>query len=159
MVAIVAVTKRETFTVPATGIGRKDYSQDVQYSVEPIVRSYQNAYLHDEVYAVLAGQTRTIDVQIPLQTVVLLYDFLASITSNRLIGFGVAAIDVAGGLANSIFLKAGYQAVPHHHSRGAPVFLTIRITLINYCDEDLDVAVTLAGVYTGVEEYHQRIAS
>ena len=153
-----ATQKKENFAVAATGVGRKDYSQQVEQSVEPIVRSYQNAYVHDEVYSVLAGQTRIIDVQIPSDTVVLLYDFLASTLSNRLIGFGVSAIDAVGGLVNPIFLKSGYQAVPHHHSRGAPVFMTIRLTLTNYCTIDIDISVTLAGVYTGVQEYHQQVA-
>ena len=154
-----AKIKQESFAISVTGVGRKDYSQQVEYSVEPIVRSYQNAYVFDEVYAVQAGQTRTIDVNIPADTVVLLYDFLASIPSNRLIGFQVLAIDVAGGLANSIFGKAEYQRVEHHHSRGAPVFLVIRLVLTNYCDVDLDINVSLAGVYTGVQEYHQLVAA
>jgi hypothetical protein len=150
---------RETFPVETTGVGRKDYSQQVEYSVEPIVRSYQNAYLLDEIYLVPAGSVRTIDVNIPSETVVLLYDFIASISRNCLLGFEVQAIDVAGGLANPIFSKADYQKVEHHHSRGAPVFLTIRIILTNYCTFDLDVSVTLAGIYTGVQEYHQSVAT
>lgn len=157
--AVVAKTKQEIFTVVPTGVGRKDYSEQVEYSVEPVVRSYQNAYTHDEVYTVPAGTTRTIDVAIPSNTVVLLYDFFASIFSNRLIGFEVRAVDVAGGLANPIFSKAEYQCVEHHHSRGAPVFLIIRIILTNYCPVNLDISVSLAGVYTSVEEYEQMVAT
>jgi len=153
------VASKEIFTVTPTGVGRKDYSLQAEYSVEPIVRSYQNPYVLDEIYSVLANSSRTIDVAIPADTVVLLYDFLASVPRNCLLGFEVDAIDVAGGLANAIFSKAEYQRVEHHHSRGAPVFLTIRIILTNYCSFAVDVSVSLAGVYTGVQEYYQRVAT
>jgi len=35
---------RETFTVETVGVGRKDYSQSVELSVEPEVRSHQYRY-------------------------------------------------------------------------------------------------------------------
>lgn len=153
-----AKIRQQTFTVVATGIGRKDYSQQVEVSVEPIIRSYQDSYVLDEVYTVDASSSRTIDITIPTDTVVLLYDFLASLTANRLLGFQVLALDSAG-VASSIFSKRGYQKVEHHHSRGAPVFLQVRIILTNHCDEDVTVYVTLVGIITGVEEYYQRIAT
>jgi hypothetical protein len=159
----VAKTKLESFNVAVAGVGRKDYSQDVQYSVEPIIRSYQLPYVLDEVYTVGAGQTRTIDVSIPSQqvgnrhySVVLLYDFLASCLANALIGFQVQAVD-ADGTVGSIFNKSGYQKVEHHHSRGAPVFRTIRIILTNYHSVALDINVSLHGVYTSREEYFMTV--
>lgn len=36
----------ETFTVGTTGVGRKDYSRDVQYSTEPIIRSRQLRFFY-----------------------------------------------------------------------------------------------------------------
>lgn len=134
-----------------------DYSQQVEYSVEPIVRSYQDSYVLDEVYTVSASSSRTIDVTIPVSTVVLLYDFLASCTKNQLLGFQVYALDSAG-LASSIFSKHGYQKVEHHHSRGAPVYAQIRIVLTNGCSVAIDVYVTIAGIVTGVEEYYQTVS-
>lgn len=150
--------RQQTFPVTATGVGRKDYSQQVEYSVEPVVRSYQSSYVLDEVYTVSASSTRTINVAIPISTVVLLYDFLASCTANRLLGFQVYALDTTG-LVSSIFSKHGYQKVEHHHSRGAPVFAQIRIVLSNTCDTPVDVYVTIVGIVTGVEEYYQRVGT
>lgn len=145
-----------TFPVNVIGVGRKDYSQQVEYSVEPIVRSYQDSYVLDEVYTVAANSTRTITVNIPVSTVVLLYDFLASCTANRMIGLQVNAVDTAG-LVSSIFSKHGYQKVEHHHSRGAPVLAQIQVILSNDCDTSVDIYVTLVGIVTGVEEYFQTV--
>lgn len=153
-----AKIRQQTFTVTATGVGRKDYSQQVEYSVEPVVRSYQDSYVLDEVYTVDASSSRTITVDIPVSTVVLLYDFLASCTANRLIGFQVSAVDSAG-LTSSIFSKYGYQKVEHHHSRGAPVLASVQIVLTNGCASSVDIYVTLVGIVTGVEEFFQTVSS
>lgn len=154
-----AKIRQQTFAVTATGVGRKDYSQAVESSVEPIVRSYQESYVLDEVYTVNGLSTRTIDVDIPTDTVVLLYDFLASqLTAGVIIGLQVYAIDSAG-LASSIFSKFGLVNVEHHHSRGAPVFQKIRIVLTNTNAVARDIYVTMAGIVTGIEEYYQRLSS
>lgn len=154
-----AKIRQQTFPVIATGIGRKDYSQQVEQSVEPIVRSYQESYVLDEVYVVNGSSTRTIDVSIPTDTVVLLYDFLASqITATNIVGLQVFAIDTTG-VPSSIFSKFGIQHVEHHHSRGAPVFQQIRIVLTNPNVGVMTVYVTVAGMMTSVEEYHQELSS
>lgn len=154
-----AKIRQQTFPVTATGIGRKDYSQQVEQSVEPIMRSYQRSYVLDEVYVVDGSSTRTIDVSIPADTVVLLYDFLASHTvANQVLGLQVQALDSTG-VASSIFSKFGTQYVEHHHSRGAPVFQQIRIILTNVSGLAKTIYVTIAGVETSVEEYSQELAS
>jgi hypothetical protein len=152
-----ALIRQQVFNVIPTGVGRKDYSQQVEYSVEPIVRSYQESYVLDEVYNVGAGLTRTIDVTIPLDSVVLLYDFIASQTGGTLLNFQVFAVDSAG-VASSIFSKYGFQRVEHHHSRGAPVFQQIRIALTNFALVGVSVYVTIAGIVVGSREYYQRLA-
>lgn len=153
-----AKIRQQTFNVTATGVGRKDYSQQVEYSVEPVVRSYQSSYVLDEVYTVGASSTRTIEVDIPVSTVVLLYDFLASCTANKLLGFKVSAIDSAG-VTSAIFSKHAYQKIEHHHSRGAPVLAKIEIELINVCDTAIDIYVTLVGIVTGIKEYYQTVST
>lgn len=140
-------------------MGRKDYSQQVEQSVEPIIRSYQNSYVIDELYTVNALSTRTITIDIPLETVVLLYDFLASqVDAADILGMQVLAVDSAGN-ASSIFSKFGIQAVEHHHSRGAPVFKQVRLVLTNTTVAAMTVYVTIAGIRTSVESYYQRVSS
>lgn len=154
-----AKIRQQVFTVTATGVGRKDYSQQVESSVEPIVRSYQDSYVLDEVYAVGALAARTIDVSIPVNTVILLYDFVASqVTAANMMGLQVLALDSAG-LASSVFSKFGQQHIEHHHSRGAPVFQRIRIILTNLAAAPVTMYVTLTGILTSDEEYHQRVTT
>lgn len=151
--------RQQVFTVNPTGVGRKDYSQQVEQSVEPIVRSYQDSYVLDEVYTVNGLSTRTINVTIPTNTVILLYDFLASqVGAANILGLQVLAVDSVG-LASSIFSKFGIQHVEHHHSRGAPVFQQIRIILTNTAVGAITAYVTIAGIITGVQEYYQRVAT
>lgn len=152
-----AKIKTETFSVTTTGIGRRDYSQDVQLAVEPTIRSYQEPYTFQDVYAINAGQTRTIDVAIPSGQVVMLYDMLACCPANVLLSFEVQTID-QDGTVNSVFHKAGYQKVDHHLPRGVPVFRTIRLIIINYSTLNLtDVEVSLAGSQMSQEEYFMRL--
>jgi len=152
-----AKIKVETFTVPVTGVGRRDYSQDVQLAVEPTIRSYQEPYTFQEVYVLNAGQTRTIDIDIPSGQVVMLYDWLCCCPANVLLSFEGQTID-QDGTVNSVFHKAGYQKVDHHLPRGVPVFRTIRLIITNYSTLNLtDVEVSLAGSQMSQEEYYMRL--
>lgn len=157
VVAEIARTRVETFTVTPTGVGRPDYSQNVEYSVEPIVRSMQTPYVHEDVYALLAGETRTVDVAIPSGMVVLLYDFLMSCPANVLLSFQIQTID-ADGTVNTAFFKSAYQKVEHHLIKGVPVFQAIRLILTNQGEIALtNVEVSCVGIQLTQQEYYQRI--
>ena len=154
------VKEKETrFTVSTTGVGRKDYSLDVEFSVEPIVRSYQSSYVYDEVYALTGGQTRTIDIPVSTGYVRLLYDFLLSCPANVLLGFIVQSVE-ADGTVNNIFEKVGYQRIEHRHDRGAPIFNMIRVTITNYSDLDLtSVALNLTGISMTTDQYYLEVSA
>ena len=152
-----AKLRTETFTVTPTGVGRRDYSQDVQFSVEPTIRSYQLPYTFQEAYILNAGQTRTIDINVPAGQVVMLYDMLMCCPANVLLSFEVQTIDTDG-VVNSVFHKAGYQKVDHHLPRGVPVFSAIRLIMTNNSTLNLtDVQVSLAGQQMSQEEYFMRL--
>ena len=152
-----AKLRTETFAVTPTGVGRKDYSQDVQFSVEPTIRSYQLPYTFQEAYILNAGQTRTIDINVPTGQVVMLYDMLMCCPANVLLSFEVQTIDMDG-TVNSVFHKSGYQKVDHHLPRGVPVFATIRLIMTNNSTLNLtDVEVSLAGQQMSEEEYFMRL--
>lgn len=38
------MSTREIFVVPATGVGRKDFSQNIELSVQPVIRSHLKRY-------------------------------------------------------------------------------------------------------------------
>lgn len=71
-------TAQRTFSVASTGVGRTDYSQDVQKSVEPITFSWQETYAHAQAFALNVGETATFDVSIPQLYQLSLYNFYLS---------------------------------------------------------------------------------
>jgi len=144
----------ETFAVPAKGVGRKDYSAATEMSVEPVISSWQSVYLYYEALFVPAGGSIVRDVDTPLNQVVLLYDFFASIPANRLIRLKVEAVDALG-VAYINVDEAAYQTVATHISKGYPFFKTIRFTAYNYGDEDeWNFWIGCAGLYTSEEQYY-----
>lgn len=146
----------KTVTVKAQGVGRVDYSSSIEYAVEPVIRSYENMYKHYQSYPVLAGESLTIDVTIPADTVVLVYDFMLSCPRNVLITLDVDAVDVTGAIA-PIFRKSSYLTVIHHIAKGFPVFRIIRVTMTNHGSFDLNLALSIAGIFTSEETYHLAI--
>ena len=75
----------KTVTVPALGVGRKDYSTNVEMSVEPLIRSWQEEYQFYDTFVVPAGYSVTREIDIPTQTVVMMYDVYLSTTLNALL--------------------------------------------------------------------------
>lgn len=50
--------------VVSRGTGRKDYSQDVQASVVPIIRSYQSNATHYEGFTLAASETKSLSLDL-----------------------------------------------------------------------------------------------
>lgn len=124
------VTLRQTFAVTPTGVGRTDYSQGVEASVEPIIRSWQAPYQvyssfhltpltsHIEEFLILAGF-----VAVP-------FDFyLSSIPAVAL----DLAIDVfsSNGIYERAVQKSGTQFIDVRVAKGIPFTTKWRITARN----------------------------
>lgn len=148
----------KTWVVEAGGIGKADYSTGVEFSVEPVISSWQSVYLYRGTVIVPAGGSLVTDVQVSLDQVVLIYDFYASIPSNQLIRLSVAAVDSLGVVANVID-RSCYQTIDAHLLRGHPFFYIIRFTTYNYgvVDEE-NMRIGCTGLYTTSEEYYIRVA-
>lgn len=145
-----------TVSLTPVGVGRKDYSANVEYAVEPVIRSYENMYKHYQAYPVPAGESFTAEIEIPGKTVALLYDFVLTCPRNVLISLDVDAVDPEGAIG-PIFRKSSYQTVIHHIAKGFPVFRAIRATMTNHSSFDLNLALSIAGIYTSEETYHLAI--
>jgi len=147
-----------SITVPAKGIGRRDYSIASEKFVEPVISSWQNVYIHRDTITVPALGNIATDVNVPLDQVVLIYDFFASIPSNHLIRLKVDAVDSLGAVVN-ILDKVGLQTIVASLLKGHPFLNIIRFTTYNYraVDEDY-MRIGCAGLYTSREEYYIRIA-
>lgn len=144
--------KVSIFTVPARGIGRKDYSEATEKFVEPVISSWQSVYLYRQLVTVPAGGSVVTNVAVPLNQVVLLYDFFASIPANSLIRLVVESIDQAG-TAVIVVDESAYQTVVTHLLKGFPFFITIRFTTYNYGGVDQGFRIGCSGLYTSLEEY------
>lgn len=145
------------FAVEERGIGRKDYSLMTEFSVEPTIRSYQSLYSYSDLITIPANSSKVIDVKIPLEQVVLLYDFLASIPSNNLIRMVVTAVAPDGSTGDALD-KTAYQTVEAHLLKGFIFFHIIRFTLYNYRDvEETYMRVSCNGLYTSEKEYYMAL--
>jgi len=143
------------FTVPARGVGRPDYSSSVEISVEPVITSHESVYSYRGAVVIAAASSTVTNVTVPLNQVVLLHDFYASIPANMLIRLVVEAIDRAGTITEVVD-QSGYQGVTAHISKGYPFFQTIRFTTYNYqpLAAENNMRIGCAGFYTSAEEYY-----
>jgi len=134
------------------GIGRADYSNMTEFSVEPIIRSYQNVYSDWSTVIVPAGTRVSHDIAITSGTVVIIYDYYLAIPQNTLLGLIVYAISEAG-VPTNVVSKSDYGTVVIHLPKGYPFFQTIRYSIENFHTEDLSVYAGAVGIYTDEEHY------
>lgn len=145
------------FTVAARGVGRKDYSSATEKSVEPVISSWQSGYLYRGAVVVPALGSLTTDIEVELDQVVIIYDFFASIPSNRLIRLIVQAVGEDGAVLD-VLDKTSYQTVVAHILKGVEFFKIIRFITYNYADVDEDMRIGCSGMYTSLTEYLLYIA-
>ncbi len=144
--------KTETFAVVATGVGRADYTQGTELSVEPTIRSYQSVYNSWQTITVPALGNLVTDVAIPGGHVAILYDFFATIPLKALLGLRVFA--VSGIVVSEVLNRYKYGSIDAHLSKGFPFFQTLRFTVYNYMATPLDVNIGAVGIYTDEEHYY-----
>lgn len=146
------VVERKTFAVKLVGVGRKDYSENVEASVEPQIRSYQEKYDHQEYIDVPAGTSVQSEIDIVAKTVVMLYDFYLSCPRN--IQLGLLVETYADGVWTPLLIKTGYQTVEVHFTKGEPLFDKYRITVTNPSNEDVTASFNSFGVVTAEDIYY-----
>lgn len=142
-------------TVQSWGTGRKDYSENIEYSVEPVIRSYQSQYVYwTEITNLTAGIEEVHTITTGSSYVVIIYDFIFTAPLNALIGLKVEAISTAG-VAATIFDDTNFQAVRYKMPTGFPFFYQIKATLKNLSDVTYPTCYfSMNGLYTGEKEYY-----
>jgi len=148
------VAERRTFAVVPTGVGRKDYSENIEYATEPLIRSWQSRYSHSEVVSVPAGGSVVRTLVLTIEHVVMLHDLGISANRNVLIGLYVEAYNPDTGIWAPIASEMGYQKVIMQISAGFPIFDRYRITITNHSSHDLDIPFNAAGIETTEEKYY-----
>ena len=143
----------EIFSVIPEGIGRVDYSQSVEVTTEPFITSWQSSYNYARMITVPALGNRVINVAIPTRQVVILYDFFASIPSNKLIRLVVETLDTTG-VASRPVDKLAYQRIAAHVSKGIYSVNNIQFTLYNYAPViENEMVIGCSGMYTTLAEF------
>lgn len=148
----------EVYTVQPQGIGRADYSSGVEVSTEPFVTSWQSGYNYASLISVPAAGSTVVDVAIPTPRVVILYDFFASVPSNKLIRLVVETLDTLG-VASRPVDKLDYQKITAHVSKGIYSVSNIRFTLYNYAAVvENEMVIGCSGMYTTLAEFASDIS-
>lgn len=153
-----AVVERRTFTVKTVGIGRKDYSQSIELSVEPQIRSWQEEYQHYEEIDVPAGDSVTTEIPITARTVVIVYDFYLSAPRNVLLHMKLEFL-TANDTWGLLIEESGYQVVPIHYTRGFPLFRKYRVEITNYSERDVTCRFSAHGTETEENTYYGEIVT
>jgi hypothetical protein len=148
------MAERRTFPVTATGVGRKDYSANVEYSVMPLIRSWQSKYVYSELITVPAGAEVTQLITIVTGTVIIVYDVAISAPKNALLRLMVDLWSpLFGGVWNMVLVKLGYQKVDISLRDGFPFFAQYRVKIRNYGSDDLVVPLNISGIVTDETDY------
>lgn len=149
-----------TYPVTATGIGRADYSQNIEQSVEPITRSWQEDYsVWAEPGDIVALGTLTYVIEIPGETVVIPYDFYLTNYNNVLLQMEIDAL-LADGTWAPIAYNQDLRTVEIHLTKGFPLFRKWRIIYTNADTipptgtPTLDIVFTAHGIYTSEKTYY-----
>lgn len=117
-----AKIRQQTFAVAATGVGRVDYSTDVQRLVEPIAYNWQESYQDFAILNLLAGETGTVTVNIaPLDTIILYEFYLSCYPASDI----YLEIDTGAAIPPYLFgpsvIKTGNQYIDVKLSKGIPI--------------------------------------
>ena len=149
----------ETYPVVVEGIGRVDYSNAVEITTEPVITSWQNVFTFSELVAPIpAGGSLAVNMPIPSDLVVIIYDYFASIPANRLIRLVVEMVDPAGPVI-TVLDELAYQTVSIHLLRGKTFVGSIRYTLYNYAaTPETGMRIGAAGIYTTEDQFTLHIS-
>lgn len=142
-------------TISSWGTGRVDYSQNVEYSTEPVIRSWESQYTYfNEFLNVAAGASATLNIDIETDYLTILYDFYLSTPNNVMIGLNCYAVGTDG-TAAPIFRDRRFTNIYHPIPQGFPFFHTIRIIYYNYSEIELDyLYLSMFGITTAEKEYY-----
>lgn len=143
-------------TTPSLGIGRKDYSQAIEASVEPLISSYQEEYSDWDYVFVPAGADVTKDFIIASDKVVLAHDFWGQIAQHTLLGLQVFAFRLLPlpPVLRLVLVTNDYGPIEEHITKGVPFYQEqVRMIFHNYAAEDLWVYAGFAGIVTDASQY------
>lgn len=141
-------------SVPIWGVGRPDYSQNVEFATEPITRSAETPYTYNFSSTIGAGSSTIANVSVG-SNVVFLYDFKASCDANVLMQMQIRSV-ASDGTTTVVSSEQGYQNCEYHSTKGYPFGNVVRVTLINRGPNAQNFEFYMAGLYTDETRYYLR---
>lgn len=140
-------------TITAVGVGRSDYSQNVEQSVEPIISSWQSGYNTYKAFSVDPAETHTEEILIDTDYVIIPYDFYLSCYPSVDLSL---EIDIYSALGNwiPILNKQGTQFIDALLSKGFAMARKWRIKVINNGGVLTDCYFAAYGITTSETEYY-----
>lgn len=171
-----SLLKRRSTTISATGVGRKDYSQNVEYSVEREIRSLQErfffSYRFDGLSAVSFPDVYesalqflingTLQFEAPSTEPWMFYlieatsdrDALCVVTLNRYTSY---ANYLAGTIAEAIGTAFGYQDAKLELTKGIATEAgsVYSIQYADFCEGDFNMDIIIHGLIGGQESLAQ----
>lgn len=144
------------FRVQAKGIGRKDYSQGIESSVEPLIQSYQSEYADWGAFTLASGIDVQINFPIPSGKVVIGYDFYVTFPRNCLVGLEVSAyrsLPTPGYI--TVLVARKYGLIEEHIIKGVPFYGGMDVICIvhNYDISPLDIGIGFMGIQIDESQY------
>jgi len=163
---------KQTMILTPTGVGRKDYSEDIQYSVEQQIRSLQQRFFYSVKYINLTGLVYPNVYEAPLSFLVdsilqntapkkpyLFYLVEVSSERNALVvvafnRYASYADYLAGIVAEHLGTVFGYGVAKLSLTKGLPTLegSVYTVQFAELCGLNFNMDVTLHGLIGGPEE-------
>lgn len=138
----------KTETITGEGTGRRDYSANVEYIVEPLIRSYQSSYtLKIDFTDIPSGTPQIQDTSLTSGKVYMLYDFHVSAPTNSLFRCTIRVVSATGTTA-LIIHRWSYGSFSHNIPRGFPISNALRVAITNYSSETQSYVFSCSGLET-----------
>lgn len=152
MVKIVSTT-----AITPVGIGRVDYSVNIERMVEGVIRSWQQIWKYYEEFLVPAGGSITRDIVINSANVVLIYDLNLVAFANTLIELELQEQSPTG-VWTTIYVQLGYQKIINHITKGFPFFRNYRAIVTNHGISPVLLILSNIGMETSKQEYYLMVS-
>lgn len=143
-----AKIRQLSFAVATTGVGRIDFSQDVQRSVEPVTSGWQQTYKDYQTFALGVGETGQAEVIINPTLTLLLYNAYLSCFPASDISLEVFSWNPTTGAYGALpqFTKIGNQFVDIFLDRGLVLNSKYLIAATNLGAAPIDCFYSALGV-------------
>lgn len=165
--------KRETLAVTASGVGRPDYSENIEYSIEQQIRSLQERFFYSVRYTGLAGVIYPNVYEAPLSFLVngalqfaaptqkpwVFYLVQSSSGRNALVVIALNRYNnyteyLNGNIAERLGTTFGYGIATLAFTKGIPTVpgSVYSVQYAEFCGLQFNMDVTIHGLIGGPEE-------